>query len=79
MTLAGDFFEAVPVADMYLLKYILQDWDDESCIQILNNVRIAMAPGARVVIVEMLLGEFDDPGIGTLMDMNMLAMAADGV
>jgi O-methyltransferase domain/Dimerisation domain len=74
ITLAGDFFEAVPVADMYLLKYILHDWDDEQCLQILNNVRAAMSPGARVIIVEMLVGESDDPGIGTLMDMNMLAM-----
>jgi hypothetical protein len=24
----GDFFEAVPTADMYLLKYIVHDWDD---------------------------------------------------
>jgi hypothetical protein len=73
-TLAGNFFEAVPAADLYLLKFILHDWDDESCIQILRNVRKGMAPGARVVIVEMLVGETDNPGIGTLMDMNMLAM-----
>jgi hypothetical protein len=74
-TIAGDFFDSVPTAHMYLLKYILHDWDDESCVRILRNVREAMVPAARVVIVEMLVGEAADPGIGTVMDMNMLAMA----
>jgi hypothetical protein len=73
-TLAGNFFDAVPVADLYLLKFILHDWDDEACVQILRNVRKEMAPGARVAVVEMLVGKTDNPGIGTLMDMNMLAM-----
>jgi hypothetical protein len=75
-TMAGDFFQSVPAANLYLLKYILHDWDDASCVHILRNVREAMAPGARVVIVEMLVGETADPGIGTLMDMNMLALAS---
>jgi len=49
----GDFFVEVPAADIYLLKFILHDWDDESCRTILRNIRRAMNPGARVVIVEM--------------------------
>jgi O-methyltransferase domain/Dimerisation domain len=73
-TIAGNFFDAVPAADMYLLKYIIHDWDDDSCIKILRNIRKAMRPTSRVIIVEMLVGETGDPGIGTLMDMNMLAM-----
>ena len=71
---SGDFFESVPIADMYLLKYILHDWDDDSCIRILRNIRKAMPSSARVLIVELLVGEIAEPGIGTLMDMNMLAM-----
>lgn len=71
---AGDFFESVPTADLYLLKYILHDWDDDACVRILRNVRKAMSPSARVLIVELLVGETAEPGIGTLMDMNMLAM-----
>jgi hypothetical protein len=73
-TVPGDFFDSVPAADMYLLKYILHDWDDESCVRILRTVRESMAPSARVIVVEILVGETVDPGIGTLMDMNMLAM-----
>jgi len=33
-----------------------------------------MAPGGRVAVIEILVGEVDDPGPGALMDMNMLAI-----
>jgi O-methyltransferase domain/Dimerisation domain len=69
----GDFFESVPPADLYLLKFILHDWDDESAITILRRCRDAMIPGGKVAIVEMVVGEPSDPGFGALMDINMLA------
>lgn len=69
----GDFFPAVPSADLYLLKFILHDWDDQSCITILRRCREAMTPDGRIAIIEMVLGELSDPGPGALMDMNMLA------
>jgi len=49
----GNFFDRLPSADLYLLKFILHDWDDESCRRILSNIRRAMNPGARLIIVEM--------------------------
>jgi hypothetical protein len=70
----GDFFEAVPPADVYLLKYILHDWDDESAVKVLQRCREAMDEGGRVAIVEIVLGDTSDPGFGSLMDLNMLAM-----
>jgi hypothetical protein len=73
-TIGGDFFESVPEADLYLLKHILHDWDDASCIRILNNCRRAMRPGARIVVIELLLGEIGRPGFAPLMDMNMMVM-----
>jgi hypothetical protein len=30
--IAGDFFDSVPAADLYLLKFVLHDWSDESCV-----------------------------------------------
>jgi hypothetical protein len=71
--IGGDFFESVPSADLYLLKFILHDWDDDRCITILNRCREAMAPGGRIAIVEMVVGEIADPGLGAVIDMNMLA------
>ena len=71
----GDFFESVPPADLYLLKFILHDWDDERAITILRRCRDAMIPGGKVAIVEMVVGEPSDPGFGALMDINMLAVS----
>lgn len=50
---AGDFFRAVPEGgDLYLLKAVLHDWDDESCLAILRNCRRAMAPEGRLIVIE---------------------------
>ncbi|GAB2857272.1 methyltransferase [Actinoallomurus bryophytorum] len=70
---AGDFFELVPEGDLYLLKYILHDWDDESCVRILRLCRQAMRPGARVTVVDMVIAE-QDGGFAPLMDIAMLTM-----
>lgn len=72
---AGDFFEGVPAGgDVYVLKHILHDWSDADCERILRNVHRAAAPGARLVLVEMLLPEVPQPSPVTLMDLNMLVM-----
>ncbi|MEU8952592.1 methyltransferase [Streptomyces sp. NPDC048489] len=69
-----DFFEAVPEADIYLMKFIMHDWDDDACIKLLTRCRRAMKPGGRVVIVDMVIGPVADPGPAALMDINMLTM-----
>ena len=69
----GDFFQEVPAADLYFLKMILHDWDDESGRLILRNCRAAARPGARMIVIEIVIGELGTPGSGPLVDMNMLA------
>lgn len=54
----GSFFEAVPEgADAYLLKSILHNWDDAKSLAILGQVRAAMGPKGRVVLVERVMPE----------------------
>jgi len=69
----GDFFQSVPNGcDAYLLRYILHNWGDDVCIQILKNCRTA-SPRAKVLIVEQVL-QSDCPDQYTLvMDFWMLA------
>lgn len=69
----GNFFESVPPGDLYLLKFILHDWDDESCVKILRRCRQAMEPGGRIAIFEIVAGDEGDGSLGVLMDLNMLA------
>jgi hypothetical protein len=70
-----DFFQNVPPgADLHVLKFILHDWNDEECVQILRHSREALNPGGRVLIVEMLVPEEIRPDFVMLMDLNMLVM-----
>jgi hypothetical protein len=71
----GDFFEAVPAGgDLYLLKFILHDWDDERAETILRRVREAVRPDGRLAIIETVLPDAPVDHPGWLMDLNMLVM-----
>jgi len=70
----GDFFAAVPAADLYLLKAVLHDWDDESCVRILRNCRDAARPGARAVVIENVIRDLTRDRFTAMLDMNMLAV-----
>ena len=71
---AGDFMTQVPEGDLYVLKHILHDWNDEQAKTILRNCVRAMRPGGRVAIVEMVIPDDGQPSPAELMDLNMLVM-----
>ncbi|MCI3928721.1 acetylserotonin O-methyltransferase [Streptomyces sp. AN091965] len=71
----GDFFRSVPEgADLYLLKSILHDWNDDQVVTILGHCRAVLPPGGRVLIVEHLLPTAVAPESTALYlaDLNML-------
>ncbi len=70
---AGDFFESVPAGgDVYLLSWILHDWDDASAMRILRNVRGAIVPDGRLLVVESVLPPGDTPHFSRFGDVVML-------
>jgi hypothetical protein len=72
----GDFLTGpIPAGDVYVLKHVLHDWDDNSARVILGNIREAMAPDARIVIAETVLPDGDTPHFGKTEDLEMLVMA----
>ena len=74
-SVAGNFFESVPAGgDLYLLKFILHDWTDDQCAEILGNLRRAIRAGGRVAVFENVLPERVEPHPGYLMDLNMMVM-----
>ncbi|QIQ05875.1 methyltransferase [Streptomyces liangshanensis] len=70
----GDFFEAVPRADVYVLSAVLQDWDNPSALRILGNVSAAAPAGARLVVIDMVVPEGDAPHPTKMIDITMLGM-----
>jgi hypothetical protein len=74
-TVGGDVFAAVPRGgDLYVLKNVLHDWDDERAVAILANVRAAMRPGTRVAVIEVVLPEAATPGPAQLLDLSMMVL-----
>jgi hypothetical protein len=68
----GDFFKSVPVADLYLLKMILHDWNDAECIAILKTIRAAIPAGGRLAIIDHVLHEEPAPTESQSMDISMM-------
>jgi hypothetical protein len=76
---AGSFFESVPVgADVYLLKNILHNWPDEQCITILQNCRRAMALRGKILVIERVLPETNDPDRAETFFLDLIMLALFG-
>jgi hypothetical protein len=73
--IGGSFFEAVPAgADGYMLKHIIHDWDDERALTILQNIRKAIQPSGRLLVVEVVIAPGNEPSFGKLLDLEMLVL-----
>ncbi|WP_028934394.1 methyltransferase [Pseudonocardia spinosispora] len=75
-TTTGDFFTSVPGgADLYLIKSIVHDWNDDQVNTILGHCRRVIPDNGRLLIIEPVLPEKVDgsvrPGL-YLSDLNML-------
>ena len=71
----GDMFSAVPPAEVYVLKHIIHDWEDDYCTRLLTNCHQSMQGNGRVVSVDSVLPPMGDTG-GTpakLLDVLMLS------
>jgi hypothetical protein len=67
-------FESVPEADVYIMKHIIHDWEDEKCIRLLDNCRRSMQGEGRVICVDTVLPPLGDTGsiAAKLLDIVML-------
>jgi hypothetical protein len=76
-TVPGDFRVSVPVvADVYILKHVLHDWDDVGCTRILRMVAAAMPEEAKLLVIEHVLPDADlaaaQPVV--MLDLHMMAV-----
>ena len=68
----GDMFESVPEADAYVLKWILHDWSDEDCVDVLSTIRDNAPPDARLFVVEAVVPGPAQSHFSKQLDMTML-------
>ena len=72
----GDVFtsSAPEGGDIYLIRHLMHDYDDADCLRILSNVRRAMRPTARVLVLEAPLPSDDSPGPGRWLDLQVMVL-----
>lgn len=71
----GSFFDRIPPGgEVYLLSRVLHNWTDERAGQILCRLAVAMAPGARLLVVEKLLPEEPGSAATAMVDLLMLGL-----
>lgn len=72
----GDMFSALPIcADGYVLKSIIHDWDDQRSVAILRNIRQAITPGGRLMLIEQIVDDNNEPCWGKFVDLVVLTVA----
>ncbi|KAL1561665.1 Flavonoid 7-O-methyltransferase 1A [Salvia divinorum] len=80
---AGSMFESVPKADVVMLMFVLHNWSDKECVEILKRCKEAVPAGAgKVIIVDAILDEdgggdeFAGARLG--LDVTMMAVTFEG-
>jgi O-methyltransferase domain/Dimerisation domain len=72
---AGNFFDSVPEGgDAYTLKMIVHDWDEERALAILRNIHRAMKADGKLLVIETVIPEGNEPAFSKLGDLHMLIM-----
>jgi hypothetical protein len=73
---AGNFFEAIPGgADLYVIKSVLHDWDDERAELILRRTREVIPADGRLLVIDFVLPGRVDGGVSLsryLSDLNLM-------
>ncbi|NJP97561.1 hypothetical protein HCN51_50460 [Nonomuraea sp. FMUSA5-5] len=58
--------------DVYVLKRILHDWDDDSCVTVLRHCRRAMVPGGRILNIDAVIPPGNEPHQAKAVDMMLM-------
>ncbi|KAL3422106.1 o-methyltransferase [Phlyctema vagabunda] len=75
--IAGDFFESIPSFEVYVMKWVLHDWEDPDALRILQNIRraIILGPKSRLVVLESILASGRMGRLSRYGDINMMMTA----
>lgn len=76
---AGDFFKEINIiGDLYILKNVLHDWDDEKCGVILGNIRKVMPNNSKILVIDAIIKDDNKPAFGKFIDLEMLIGTSGG-
>jgi predicted transcriptional regulator len=71
----GNFFESTPAgADVYLMRHIIHDWNDEQCQTILRNCRKVVPSTGKLLLIESVIPPGNEPCFAKMLDLTMLTI-----
>jgi hypothetical protein len=71
----GTYFDKLPAgADAYVLKHILHDFQEPECLALLKNVREAVAPDGKVLVIEYVPGGNNERDFGNVIDLWLMLL-----
>jgi hypothetical protein len=69
----GSFFETAPDdGDLYVLRRVVHDFDDDQAVALLTNLRRHMPPDATLLLVESVVPTGNEPHFAKSLDLDML-------
>jgi len=69
----GSFFDALPATgNLYILKNIIHDWNNQDSERILKNIHHYMPDSARLILIETIIKADNKPSFGKFIDLQML-------
>ncbi len=75
----GDLFGQLDAhADVYTMKWILHDWSDDACRDILKRVRASMPPGSKLVTIDLHHDPRQPNAVTAALDVHMLVTCEGG-
>ncbi len=61
-----------------MMKFILHDWSDQHCRQILKQIRRQLPPNGRLLVFEQVVENSNELSFAKLLDIEMLALTVGG-
>ena len=72
---SGDFFDRIPSGgDVYVLKRILHDWDDNTSVNLLRRCREAGTIESRILTIDSVIKPGNEPDSNKTMDVGMMIL-----
>lgn len=69
----GSFFETAPAdGDLYVLRRVVHDFDDDQAVAVLSTVRRHMPPGATLLLMESVVPTGNTPHFAKTLDLDMM-------
>ena len=71
----GDFFQtSLSSAELYILKNIVHNWNDEKSLSLLENIGRVIPEHGRLIIIEMVVPTVNYASLAELVDIQMMAI-----